>query len=326
MPHGVGQRLQARDLGVLSLGQLRLPLFLAVAGSPVLGVRAAVLHQLAFVEVQHVGDGLVEQHEVVAHHDESAAVRPEETHEPRLGVGIEVVGGLVEQEQVAAGEQDASQLDAASLPSREDVHRHVDAVGRQPEAGTDATNLGLGPVAAGGAVVVFGAAVTNDVALRGVLLDLETELLETHDGVVERAPRQHVAERGRRRPRAAMPRPWVLGEIAEGTTAADRAAGRRRLAAQHLQQAGLAGTVATDQADLLAGAHDQRGVLDHGTPTHLDGQLAGLDHGPIIPPPGPRPARICWWKGGPGQPRDPSLWSPPGWGESDDSDTRRRCS
>ena len=47
----------------------------AFARDEVLRVRAAVLDELALVEVQHARDRLVEQLEVVADHEQRAAVR-----------------------------------------------------------------------------------------------------------------------------------------------------------------------------------------------------------------------------------------------------------
>ena len=67
------------------------------------------------IEVEHAGDRLVEQVEVVADHQQRAAVGAQELQQPRLGVDVEVVGRLVEQQHVGAGEEDAGQLDAAPL-------------------------------------------------------------------------------------------------------------------------------------------------------------------------------------------------------------------
>ena len=77
----------------------------------------------------HAGDGLVEQVEVVADDQQRAAVLAHEVEQPGLGVDVEVVGGLVEQQQVAAGEQDARQLDAATLATAEHADGQVHAVG-----------------------------------------------------------------------------------------------------------------------------------------------------------------------------------------------------
>ena len=91
----------------------------------VLGVRALVLDERAgallrlAVDVHDTRDRFVEEVEVVAHDEQRAAVRPQELEQPGAGVGVEVVGGLVEQEQVAAAEEDAHQLDAAPLTAGE---------------------------------------------------------------------------------------------------------------------------------------------------------------------------------------------------------------
>ena len=67
--------------------------------------------------------GVVEQVEVVAHHEQRAAVRAQELEEPVAGVGVEVVGGLVEQQQLAAGEQDAHELEPPALAARQRTER-----------------------------------------------------------------------------------------------------------------------------------------------------------------------------------------------------------
>ena len=100
------------------------------------------------VEVEHAGDGLVEQVEVVADHEQRAPVGAHEVEEPVLGVAVEVVGGLVEQEHVAAGEQDPGDLDAPLLTAGQDADRLVEAVGVEAEAGGDAADLALGRVPA----------------------------------------------------------------------------------------------------------------------------------------------------------------------------------
>ena len=52
-----------------------------------------------------------------------------------------------------------------------------------------------------------------------------------------------------------------------------------RGAAEHRQQAGLAGAVAADEADLVAGADREAGALDEQAPADLDGEPTYLQHG-----------------------------------------------
>ena len=51
----------------------------------------------------------------MADHDEAALVPGQELPKPSNRIGVEVVGRLVEQQDVGAPEQDASQLDSAPL-------------------------------------------------------------------------------------------------------------------------------------------------------------------------------------------------------------------
>jgi hypothetical protein len=72
----------------------------------------------------------------MAHDDSAPPVGPQEVEQPLAGVVVEVVGGLVQQEQVAAGEQDAGQLDPAALPAGQGPDVAVDPVGPQAQAGS----------------------------------------------------------------------------------------------------------------------------------------------------------------------------------------------
>ena len=59
----------------------------------------------------------------MADHDQPALVRLEELAQPDDRVGVEVVGGLVEQQGLGAGEEDPGQLDAAALTTRQGLER-----------------------------------------------------------------------------------------------------------------------------------------------------------------------------------------------------------
>ncbi len=109
-----------------------------------------------------------------------------------------------------------------------------------------------------------------------VLLHREAELLDAHDCLVEAAPRQDVRQRG-----DAVEEPGdarVLWEVAQAALPVDDASRRGCGTAEHAEQAGLAGTVAAHEADLVAGAHGERGAFEHEAPTDLHGELAGLQH------------------------------------------------
>ena len=120
----------------------------------------------------------------------------QELHQPVLRVDVEVVGRLVEQEQVAPGEQDPGELDTAALAAGEDGDGKVDAVGRQAEAGHDATRLRVGRVPAVVAVRLLQARVPRDRPLGRAFLHLQPRLLEVHGGLREAAGLEDVGQRG----------------------------------------------------------------------------------------------------------------------------------
>ena len=167
----VDELLQPGDLLGLPGGHLRLPLLVAGARLAVLRVRALVLDEVAgaglvgTVEVQHAGDRLVEQVEVVADDEQGAAVGPQEAHQPLLGVDVEVVRRLVEAQHVAAREQDPGQLDAPPLAARQHADRVLDAVRADAETGGQGAGLAVGGVAAVRAELLLGTRVAADVAL-----------------------------------------------------------------------------------------------------------------------------------------------------------------
>ena len=169
----------------------------------ILRVCAAVLDELAFVDVQHPRDRTVEQLEVVTDHQEPAAVRTQELHQPLLGVDVEVVRRFVEQQEVAAREQDPRELDAPPLAAGERGDRKVETVGREAETVGDAPDLGVGRVSTRAAERVFGIAVGADVAGRRVVGHAPVQLVEPAARRVEAPRREHVRQRGPVEPGAA---------------------------------------------------------------------------------------------------------------------------
>ena len=76
------------------------------------------------------------------------AVRLQESHQPVLGVDVDVVGGFVEQQKVRAGVKNAGQFDAATLTTGQHAERQVDAVIAQTKTGDDLAHVGFGGVPA----------------------------------------------------------------------------------------------------------------------------------------------------------------------------------
>ena len=180
-------------------------------------------------------------------------------------------------------------------PPGEGADRQVEPILLQPEPGRDAAHLALGRVAAVEPELLLGAGEAAHRPLGGVLLHLDAQLLDAHHGLVEAAARQDVAHAGGGVVDAVEAR--VLGQVAEAAGAVDDAGVGRLGAAQHLEQARLAGAVAADQPDLVAGADREAGSLEDDGTTHLDGELADLQHGPCSQDGRPRANPLPWASG-----------------------------
>ena len=247
-------------------------------GGQVLRVRALVLDQLAdglvgfTVEVEHPGDGLVEQVEVVADDEQGAPVVAQEVEQPVAGVGVEVVGGLVEQEQVAAAEQDAGQLEAPALAAGERAEGHVEPVGRRPRP---STSWRTSDSAAYPPSISKRSCARDNWAKPIVRTAPPPQLLEPVGGLVEPPARQHVGQ--------------AVGVVGHGVLAGvlrqvAGVAGRWHpglvgQAPQHLEQRGLAGAVAAHEADLVTGAQGEGGALDDEGAADLHRGPADRQHG-----------------------------------------------
>ena len=73
----------------------------------------------AAVELEDPAGDVVEEVAIVGDGDDGALVLGEVALEPRDRLGVEVVGGLVEQQQVGRAEQQPAQRDAAALAAGE---------------------------------------------------------------------------------------------------------------------------------------------------------------------------------------------------------------
>ena len=210
----------------------------------------------------HLVDDGLEQLDVVADDDEPAAVAGEEAAQPGDRVGVEVVGRLVEQQRLGVGEQDAGQLDAAALAAGEGAQRLGEHAVGQAQVGADAGGVALGGVPAhGGELVLEPAVAAHRLVPLGVVGrlghgDLRLDELVPQD--VEPAAGQHPVAGGDVEVAAAR----VLRQVADLADDVDLAGVRDALPGQRGEGGGLAGAVAPDQADPVAGLHAEGGVAD----------------------------------------------------------------
>ena len=141
------ERGLARPVGLLLGGQARLLLF-----EP-RGVVALPGDAGAAVELEDPSGDVVEEIAVVRDRDDGARVLLERPLEPGDGLGVEVVGRLIEEEEVGFGQQQPAQRDPSTLATRERgdvgvarrqserVHRDLEGAIEVPGAG--GVDLGL---------------------------------------------------------------------------------------------------------------------------------------------------------------------------------------
>ena len=263
---GVRPLALATPLVGLALGEVGLPAHVVDVDLAAVGV-----------EVQHLVDGLLEQRVVVADHDQPALVRLEEPAQPDDRVGVEVVGRLVEEQRLGAGEQDPGQLDATALTTGQRLQRLGEDPLLDAEAAGDRGGLGLGGVPTAGVQLGVGALVAAHRLLAHgdvVAAHVDLGLPEPAYDVVEAARGQDPVAGDH----LGVADPRVLREVADLAGGLHGARRGQRLAGEDLRERGLAGAVAPDQADLVAGRHPEADVLHEEACTGTDLELVGGDH------------------------------------------------
>jgi hypothetical protein len=180
--------------------------------------------------------------------------------EPRDRLGVEVVGGLVEQEEVGAHQQRAAERDATLLATREVVDalirgRKAQRVHRDLERGVEV------PAIAGVDEVLELALLVEELVHVGVgLTHRHADRLEARERVAHRLDGLvHDVD-----DRAVLADVGLLRDEAHGRRRPDpRLAGEVLVLARHdAEQGALAHAVRPDDADLRAGDEGQVEVLD----------------------------------------------------------------
>ena len=211
------------------------------------------------VQLEDPAGDVVEEVPVVGDGHDRARVLLQRALEPGHRLGVEVVGGLVQQEQVGLREQEAAEGDTATLTAGErgdvgvgwrepqGVHGHLDGALEVPGAGgldlglelgllgtqLLVVGIGVGPLGEHGVVasqqVCRGTDAVHDVAVH-VLVVVQLRLL------LQQAHGEALGQAG------------LAGEAVVE-------------AGHDAQQRGLAGAVATQHADLRAGVEGEGDVL-----------------------------------------------------------------
>ena len=228
----------------------------------------------AAIELEDPLGDVVEEVAIVGDRDDRARVLLEEPLQPVDRLGVEVVGRLVEQQQVGVAEEQAGEGHAALLAARErrdvgvvgraaqGVHRDVDVALEAPGVRGGDLVLERGLLGADGLVVGVrvGPLGHDRVVLVDQVLDLADAVEDVALDVLGRV------ELG------------LLAEVADGEARREASLTDEAVveAGHDPQQARLAGAVRADDPDLRARVERDRDVLEHGPVGRVvPGELVG---------------------------------------------------
>ena len=246
--------LESRDRLVLVFALPLLALAAPIALHEIVGVVPPIRLDLPVLQRQDRSDRLVEERQVVGDHQHPPAICGEPLDQPGLGVEVEVVGGLVEQQDIGLGEQDPCQLDPPPLASRHGDHRLIELLMADPQGSRHSLRLGLGDESTFRLEFVMQATEAGDPTvplLTGEVVEAPSGFLDTalhgtdvpgHEDALQ-CGRVRVLQFGERR---------LLREVADGAGAEHRPLGRRHLPGQGLHQRRLPRPVAPNQPDAIA--------------------------------------------------------------------------
>jgi hypothetical protein len=192
------------------------------AGQHVGGVPSLVLHDLARVDLPGAGADGVQEPPVVGHGDEGAAAGGQMAGQPVDRLDVEMVGRLVEDQQVDLRDQQRGERGPATFTTRQRSHRPIEHIRTQQRRDDLAKHPVAGPV-------VFGT-------------------ITEHDGVHCRRRIEGVALVEQPDPQAACVR--------------DPAGVRLLDAREHPDQGALSDPIAADDADPVAIGDTQRDVVE----------------------------------------------------------------
>ena len=188
----------------------------------------------------------------MADHHQAAAVGPKMVAQPADGVGVQVVGRLVEQQRLRPAEENPGQLDPPALAAGQRVQGLAEHPPGQAQAGRQRCCLRLRGVSSQDGqpflevpVPAHRGVTLARVRRRHLLLGRahRAEQLVQATGGQHTVHGQHVQVTGAR----------ILRQVAHGSRSPHGACGRLGLAREHLGQRGLARAVPADQPDPVAG-------------------------------------------------------------------------
>ena len=280
------ERLDPFDLFLLQLVRLGVGADLLGPRPLEVGVAARIGAQPAVADLQHALAAAVQELPVVGDHHEAAVAPRQEALQPFARRQVQVVGGLVEEQQVGAAQQHPSQRDPHLPAAGQLADRPVAVRLLETQAAHDDADLAVAFVVAAALQPFEALPVRGEHLLAGISVGhapLQRLGLGRHRVQVAEGPLQLLDDRPPR-PGRGVAGPG-LGQVAHARAAlqAHAAGVRGKLAGGHAQQRALAAAVGTGQRDTVspgqrgagAGEHGLRAV-GHADPFQGDGSHAQL--------------------------------------------------
>ena len=192
---------------------------------------------------------------------DGALVALEELLEPQHALGIEVIGGLVEQQQVGSFEQKAAQRDATALAARKHIHGHVGLGALQRVHGLGKLAVQVPAVGGVDFILELTHLLHKRVEIGVGVAHLGTDLVEALDFSQNVAERHlDVLEDG-----LVLVERRLLLQDADGVAGAQAGLAVRDLldTCHQFEERGLAHAVGADHADLGAGIERKRHIVQN---------------------------------------------------------------
>ena len=235
-------------------------------GGVVAGVAAGQapihLHDPAGDPIEHVA--------VVGHQHQGAGEAPEVALQPLHPVGVEVVGGLIQQQHVGLGHQGCRQGHPLAVATGEVAHLALDVADAEPLQHLAALLLQPPGIELVHAVMEVAELGQGDGVVGAISHRLAQGRVLPQQGHLLAAPGKHLLQHGVLRVQPGL----LVDEHHPGAGgAAALAAAEGFNARQHLQQGALAGAIGADQPQPLACADVQAEVFKQGADAEV---LAGI--------------------------------------------------
>ena len=265
----VDEALQVGALGLLLVvGNLLLAQLLGALALEV-GIAAHVQLGPAAVQVQGMGGDVVQELAVMRDQQQGARVLEQPLLQPEHRIQVQVVGRLVQQQQVRGHHQRPGQVQAHAPAAGERGHRATMGLGRKAQAMQQAAGAGLGVVAVELGQLLVGGGHRLPV-FAGVGVGLLAHRRSQHFVATEHELQRRVRQRG-----------GFLGHRGDPHLARQIqiALVGFQLALDGGEQAGLAGAVAADHADPVAGVQGQVDVGQQQPFATAQGEITQGNHG-----------------------------------------------